>query len=134
MVSEIMKSMDIAIGSDGLDFSYDIEYNPHPRNFGTFPRFLRMLREEKIMSIEDGIYKLTGLPARILNLEDRGILKVGNIADITVFDFAKVKDAATFVKSPVKPEGIVHVFVSGKPVVQNYKRTNYLGGKTVLSV
>lgn len=133
-ILEIMKSMDIAIGSDGLDFSYDIEYNPHPRNFGTFPRFLRMLREEKIMSIEDGIYKLTGLPARILNLEDRGILKVGNIADITVFDFAKVKDAATFVKSPIKPEGIVHVFVSGKPVVKNYKRTNYLGGKTVLSV
>lgn len=132
-VYEIMKSMDISIGSDGLDFDYDINYNPHPRNFGTFPRFLRILREEKLLSLQDGIYKMTALPAKILGLEDRGILKVGNIADITIFDFNVVRDEATFVKSTIKPTGIVHVFVAGNPAIQDGALTEFREGRVLLS-
>lgn len=133
-VLNIMKSMDIAIGSDGLDFNYDINYNPHPRNFGTFPRFLQMAREHNLMPLEDAIYKITGLPARILRLPDRGIIKVGNVADITVFDSSEVEDMSTFIKSPVKPKGIYHVFVEGKPVLQDGKQTQNKNGQVLLKI
>lgn len=131
-VYEIMKSMDISVGSDGLDFGYDVEYNPHPRNFGTFPRFLQIVRERNLMTIEDAIYKITALPANIINLIDRGTLKVGNIADITVFDFNKVEDISTFKKSAVKPRGIDHVFVAGKPALLNGKQSQHREGQIIL--
>ncbi len=131
-VLNIMKSMNIAIGSDGVDFSYDIGYNPHPRSFATFPRFLQTVRENNLMPIEDAIYKITGLPSQILRLLDRGILKVGNVADITVFDYDLIKDMSTFSKSPVKPLGINHVFVNGKPILLNGEQTDNREGKIIL--
>ena len=65
----IMRDMRIAVGSDGYGFSFDrtiTRTNPHPRSFGTFPRFLRLVREHQLMPLEDAVYKLTGLPAQIL--------------------------------------------------------------------
>ncbi len=131
-VYNIMKSMDIATGSDGVDFSYDVTYNPHPRYFGTFPRYLQTVREQKLMPIEDAVYKITGLPANIIHLPDRGVLEVDKVADITVFDFNEVRDMSTFKKSAVKPKGIEHVFVKGKPALLNGKQTENMEGRIIL--
>ena len=113
----IMRDMRIALGSDGYGFSYDrsiTRTNPHPRSFGTFPRFLRLVREHQLMPLEDAVYKLTGLPADILGLRDRGTLAEGRIADITVFDAERVRDTSEFTDSVRKPEGICHVLVGGE--------------------
>lgn len=131
-VLNIMKEIDIAVGSDGYNFSYDLSYNPHPRCFGTFPRFLQMIRENNLMSLEDAVYKITGLPASIIKLQDRGTLKVNNIADITVFDFNEIKDMSTFIHSPVKPVGINHVFIAGNPELLNDVRTENKKGRILL--
>lgn len=131
-VLNIMKDMDISVGSDGCDFSYDLDFNPHPRSFGTFPRFLQTVRENNLMSLEDAIYKMTALPASIINLEDRGILKVGNIADITVLDYYEIEDLATFTNPMVKPKGIYHVFVAGVPSIINGQQTDNRAGRILL--
>ncbi|GAA6522286.1 amidohydrolase family protein [Lawsonibacter asaccharolyticus] len=113
----IMKDMDIAVGSDGYGLSFDRSItitDPHPRSFGTFPRFLRLVREHQLMPLEDAVYKLTGLPADILGLRDRGTLAEGRIADITVFDAERVRDTSEFTDSVRKPEGICHVLVGGE--------------------
>lgn len=132
-ILEIMKKPYISIGSDGSDFGYNINYNPHPRNFGTFPKFLKMVREYNMMPLEDAIYKISGLPSEILKLNDRGTLKVGNIADITVFDKNTIQDTATFAYSPVKPLGIHHVFVAGNPTIKNGDYSNIKAGKIIKS-
>lgn len=128
-VLNIMKDMNIAIGSDGYNFTYNLNYSPHPRSFGTFPRFLQIVRENNLMPMEDAIYKITGLPANILGLSHRGILKVGNIADITVFDNDLIEDMSTFIQPAVKPLGIEHVFVAGIPALLNGKQTEHRTGK-----
>ena len=118
----IMSDMNICVGSDGYNFSYDRSItctDPHPRSFGTFPRFLRLVREHKLMPLEDAVYKITGLPARILGLADRGILREGAVADITVFDPETVRDCSEFTDSVKKPEGIHYVLVGGSVVLQN---------------
>ena len=66
------------------------------------------------MPLEDAVYKLTGLPADILGLRDRGTLAEGRIADITVFDAERVRDTSEFTDSVRKPEGICHVLVGGE--------------------
>lgn len=131
-VLNIMKDMNIAVGSDGCDFSYNLNFNPHPRSFGTFPRFLQTVRDHKLMPIEDAVYKMTALSASIIHQEDRGILKVGNIADITVFDYEEIEDLSTFTNAPVKPKGIHHVFVSGVPSIIDGKQTKERAGRILL--
>jgi N-acyl-D-amino-acid deacylase len=75
---------------------------------------------------------MTGLPAQILQLKDRGILKAGNTADVTVFDFDHVKDLSSYSKSPVKPQGIDHVIISGIPALVNGLQTPNRAGKVLL--
>ena len=131
----IMKDMHIAIGSDGYGFSYDrtiTATTPHPRSFGTFPGFLRINREQKLMSLEDAVYKITGLPAEILGVKDRGVLKVGAVADITVFDAENVRDTATFLDSVKKPEGIHHVLVGGEFALRDGVATGVNRGTVLL--
>ncbi len=131
----IMKDMNICIGSDGYGFSYDssiTKTSPHPRSFGTFPGFLRINREKKLMSLEDAVYKITGLPAQILGLQDRGTLKVGAVADLTVFDAEKIQDTSTFLDSVRKPEGIYHVLVGGEFALRDGAATNAHKGTVLL--
>lgn len=87
---------------------------PHPRGFGTFPRFIgRYVRDEGLMGLTEAIKRITSLPASTFRLKKRGILKDGFYADITVFDFECIIDRATF-EDPFKgPEGILYVFVNG---------------------
>lgn len=131
-VIEIMKSMDICIGSDGMDFPYDIDYNPHPRSFGTFPRFLQTVRDKNLMPLEDAIYKVSKLPADIIGIKDRGEIAEGKIADLTIFDYDKVREESTFEKSVVRPEGFRYVFVSGAPALIDGEVQDNFNGKIIL--
>ena len=114
----IMREQFIAVGCDGYAVPYDKKFflgsNPHPRSFGTFPRYLQTIREKGLLSLEAAIYKITGLPAQILNVQDRGVLAVGKRADITVFDPATVADLTTYTDSIRKPQGIKAVILGGR--------------------
>jgi len=131
----IMRDMDIAVGSDGYGFSFDrgiTSSKPHPRSFGTFPRFLQTVRERGIMPLEDAVYKMTALPAKILSLRDRGTIKVGSIADITVFDYAAIAERSTFVDALAKPDGIECVVVDGACALHRGKQTKERRGRVLL--
>lgn len=131
----IMKDMRISVGSDGYGFSYDRSItttNPHPRSFGTFPGFLRIVRENQLMPLEDAVYKLTGLPASFLGMKDRGTLEVGKVADITVFDGEHVRDGSTFLESVKKPVGIDHVLVGGVFALRDGAATGAKNGTVLL--
>ena len=125
-VDYMLSQNEFAIGSDGSSLPLSESENdgkPHPRNFGTFPRFLRMARERNLCSPEVAVHRITGLPAKMMGFNDRGILKVGSVADITVFDYANVTDRATYDNPFQRPEGIHHVFMAGKPAIQNGVQT-----------
>ena len=129
---QIMKRMEVSVGSDGYAYDFltsPILGKPHPRNVGTFPRFLQTVRENNLMSIEDAVYKMTALPAQTLGLPDIGTLKVGAPGDITSFDYETIEDCTTFQTPSVKPQGIEHVFVGGKPVLLDGRQTTERPGR-----
>ena len=106
--------------------------HPHPRAYGTFPRILRKyVREEKKLTMEDAIRKFSALPAQRLRLSDRGVLKAGMWADVTIFDPATVRDLATFEKPNQLSEGMEYVLVNGAPVIEKGKMTGALPGKVL---
>jgi N-acyl-D-amino-acid deacylase len=91
---------------------------PHPRNYGTFPRVLgKYARDERVITLETAVRKMTSMPAARLGLRDHGCVRDGCVADITVFDAAKVRDVGTFEDPHHYPEGIPFVIVNGVPVV-----------------
>ncbi|MCH8850292.1 MAG: D-aminoacylase [Chloroflexi bacterium] len=103
------------IGSDGLPSPTG---KPHPRLYGTFPRVLgRYVRDEGLMSLEEGVRRMTSLPASVFRLGDRGELRVGAWADAVVFDPERVEDVATYEDPRRHPAGISHVLVNGQVVV-----------------
>jgi N-acyl-D-amino-acid deacylase len=100
------------IGSDGL-----LGGEPHPRAYGSFPRVLgKYVREEKILPLEDMIRRMTSQPARIIGLQDRGILREGLAADIVIFNPDTVIDRATYENSRQSPVGIHYVIVNGEVI------------------
>jgi N-acyl-D-amino-acid deacylase len=104
----------------------------HPRGWGSYPRILgRYVRDEKLLSIEEAIHKMTGKPAARVGLRDRGLIKEGMFADITIFDPAKVIDKATFESPNQYPAGIVYVLVNGKISVDQGRRTTALAGRVL---
>jgi dihydroorotase/N-acyl-D-amino-acid deacylase len=106
--------------------------NPHPRNYGTFPRILKTyVREKGILSFEEAIRKMTSLPAKRLGLENRGCIKEGYYADIVIVDPVRVSDTATWQQPHRYPEGIPHVLVNGKPVVENNEITGTFPGMVI---
>jgi N-acyl-D-amino-acid deacylase len=93
---------------------------PHPRVFGSFPRVLgKYVREEKALSLEDAIRKMTSKPAAVFGFERRGLLKPGYFADIVAFDSETVLDKGTFADPVQFPVGIGHVFINGQIVVDH---------------
>jgi N-acyl-D-amino-acid deacylase len=105
---------------------------PHPRAYGTFPRVLgHYARERRVLSWEEAIHKMTGLPAARLGLRDRGTLAAGNWADVVVFDPAAVADRATFQEPHQYAAGIEHVFVNGTAVVGHGEHTGALPGRVL---
>jgi len=109
-----------------------LKTNPHPRAYGSFIRVLgKFSRDEKIISLQEAVRKLSKLPATNLKLQKRGELKVGNYADIVVFDPAKVQDKATFAKPHQYAEGVIHVFVNGGQVLKDGEHTGAKPGRFV---
>lgn len=118
-VRRIMVHPQTMIASDGRLTKLG-EGVPHPRNYGTFPRVLgRYVRDLHVLTLEQAVNKMTGMPAARLNLRDRGCLRAGCVADLTLFDATKVKDVGTFTDPHHYPEGIPWVLVNGEPVIAN---------------
>ena len=106
--------------------------SPHPRGYGTFPRLLGLyVRERKAMALEAAVHKISGLPARKLGLADRGVLRVGAVADVVVFDPGSVADRATFDDPHRYPAGIPHVVVGGVHTIRDGEQTGRMGGRAV---
>ncbi|HEX3085465.1 MAG TPA: D-aminoacylase [Pyrinomonadaceae bacterium] len=102
----------------------------HPRGWGTYPRILgRYVRDQKLMPLELAIHKMTGLPAGNVGLKQRGLIREGYFADITIFDPRTVIDRATFEDPNQYPVGINYVIVNGQLEVDNGKRTPALAGR-----
>lgn len=130
-VIRIMQHPYTAIASDGGLTKFG-EGFPHPRAYGTFPRVLgHYVRELKVLPLEEAIRKMTLFPAQRLNLFDRGIIKEGNIADLTIFDADKIIDKATFEKPHQYPEGVEYVIVSGVITVDPKGMTGKRAGKVL---
>ncbi len=105
---------------------------PHPRNYGTFPRVLgEYVRVQNVLTLENAVQKMTGMPAKRLGLGDRGCIREGCVADITVFDPATVGDKATFTEPHQYPVGIEWVFVAGQAVVADGKFTSVRAGQVL---
>jgi N-acyl-D-amino-acid deacylase len=103
---------------------------PHPRGFGSFPRYLgRYVRDNGLMSMKEAVYKITLLPARTFGIENRGILEKGAFADIVIFDCGKIIDRATYDEPFLKPEGINYVIINGSPVVWEGQPTDIRNGR-----
>ena len=104
----------------------------HPRGWGSYPRILgRYVRDEKLLTLEAAIQKMTGAPAARVGLKDRGLIKEGMFADVTIFDPTKVIDRATFESPNQYPTGIDYVLVNGKISVDKGQRTGALGGRVL---
>lgn len=107
---------------------------PHPRSYGTFPRVLgRFVRDLKILTLEEAVHKMTGLPAGKLRLRDRGFIKPGLAADLVIFDPATVSDPATYDHPHQYATGIFHVIVNGRFVVRDTRHTGNRPGKILQS-
>lgn len=134
-VQVLMQHDRVMISSDGSSLSPEGilgRGNPHPRNYGTFPRVLgRYVRELGTLTLEQAVHKMTGKTAKAFNLDGRGIIKVGAFADLVLFDAGTIIDRATFTDPKQFPAGIPWVIVNGKVVVANGKHTGALPGRTI---
>jgi N-acyl-D-amino-acid deacylase len=137
IVKKLIKLPFVAIGSDSMGASpYGIlgQSSPHPRCYGTFPRVLgRYVREEKVISLEEAIKKMTSLSAERFSLTDRGVIREGAWADIVLFDALVVSDKATFTDPHQYPEGIEYVIVNGEIVIHQGEHTGALPGQILSS-
>lgn len=125
----VMVGMDA--GARALDSSV-VGDHPHPRAFGTFARILcRYVRERGVITMPDAIRKFTSLPAARTGLSDRGVLKAGLKADITIFDPQTVCDRSTFEKPVQAAVGIRHVLVNGVPVLRDGDVTGARPGRAL---
>jgi N-acyl-D-amino-acid deacylase len=103
---------------------------PHPRGFGSFPRFIgRYVRDEGLMSLSEAVRKASYLPALTFGIEGRGLISEGFYADIVIFDYDRIYDTANFREPFKKPEGISNVFVNGVMTVNEGKFTGALAGR-----
>jgi N-acyl-D-aspartate/D-glutamate deacylase len=120
-----LKQPFVSIGSDGTAVSAEkATGHPHPRYYGTFPRVLgRYVREEKLLTLEDAVRKMTSANAAKIHLYDRGLLRPGQWADVTVFDPKTAIDKATFENPHQYAEGIEYVLVNGKLVLDRGRPT-----------
>jgi len=125
----------VMIGSDGSSLAAEgalAAGKPHPRSYGTFPRVLgRYARDERVLSLESAVWKMTGMPARRLGLSDRGVLAPGAKADVVVFDAATVADRATYEDPHRYATGIGDVLVNGRVVIADGEHTGALPGRVL---
>ena len=127
-VRAIMKHPKHMVGTDGIL----VGARPHPRAYGTFARYLGVYaRQEKIISMEGAIARMTSRPAKRLGLIDRGLIKVGYQADLVMFDASKVLDRATYEEPKLTALGFEDVWIAGIKTLSQGKRTSFLPGKAL---
>jgi N-acyl-D-amino-acid deacylase len=119
------------VASDGSVKEYG-KGVPHCRNYGSFPRIIRKyVKEKKILSLPNAVRKMSSLPAQMLRLNKRGLIKEDMYADLVVFDLEKIKDTATYKDPHQYPEGISYVIVNGIIAAEKGKPTGTLPGKVL---
>jgi N-acyl-D-amino-acid deacylase len=129
-VREVMRKPWVAIASDGSAMNVHEDGVPHPRSFSTNPRVLgHYVRDERVLTLEDAVRKMTSLPAQILGLRDRGQVREGFGADVVIFNPATVRETTTFEKTKSYPEGIPYTIVNGVVVIDNGKHTGARPGR-----
>jgi len=132
-VRTLMRHPLVVIGSDGSALAPRGvlgQRKPHPRSYGTFPRVLgRYVREEKVLSLEQAVKKMTSVTAERFGLTDRGVVRQGAWADLVLFDAQTVADRATFTDPHQYPLGIPYVLVNGVVVIDQGQHTGALPGR-----
>ena len=125
----------VSFGSDEASYTNEgvfLKSAAHPRAYGNFARVLgKYTRDEKLMPLEKAIYKLAKLPATNLKIKKRGELKVGNYADVVIFDAEKIQDNASFENPHQYATGVIHVFVNGIQVIKDGEHTGATPGRFV---
>jgi N-acyl-D-amino-acid deacylase len=125
----------VSFGSDAASMAPELPFtksSAHPRAYGNFARVLgKYVREEKVLTLADAIYRMSGLPATSLELEQRGFLKPGMFADVVIFDPATIADRATFEKPHQYAVGVRDVLVNGVVVLRNGEHTNARPGRAL---
>jgi len=130
-IVRIMKHPASMIASDGEVPRFGVAH-PHPRSYGTFARVLAVyVRERNVITLEEAVRKMSAMPAQRMGLLDRGLLRPGMIADIAVFDPARVRDAATFDRPHQYAEGFSTVIVNGTVVYENGAMTAARPGRVL---
>lgn len=136
-VEFVMSHPLVMIGSDSSALSTTgplSKGKPHPRSYGTFPRVLGYyVRERKILSLEEAVRKMTGFAAARFRLWDRGLLRPGCYADVTIFDQETIRDVSTFVDPHRHAAGIHYVLVNGQVAIDQGQQTDQLAGKAIRS-
>jgi N-acyl-D-amino-acid deacylase len=134
-VKRIMQSPLHMVGTDAGCCTVEGPFckgKPHPRHYGTYPKILgTYVREEKTLRLEEAIRKMTSFPAQRFGLLDRGLLRPGMWADVTVFDPATVAERSTYKDPHQFPSGIEYVVVNGKVAIDGGKYTGALAGRTL---
>lgn len=134
-IKRMLKLSYVSLGSDAASMSdakiFD-DWGTHPRAYGTFARFLgKYVREEKIVSMEEAIRRLTSLPASNLKIKKRGKLQVGNFADVVIFNADSIYDKATFEQPKRYAVGMRHVFINGVHVLRDGEHTGAKPGRVI---
>lgn len=131
-VRKVMRLPWVAVASDGSAINLDAPGVPHPRNYSTNVRVLgHYVRDEKVLTLPDAVRKMTGLPASILGLTDRGLLKTGYAADVAVFDPATVGETNSFERPKSYAKGVPYVLVNGVLVIDRGEHTGARPGKAL---
>jgi N-acyl-D-amino-acid deacylase len=134
-VQTILQHPRVMIGSDaGAAAPYGVlgQSHPHPRAYGTFPRILgTYVRERGVISLEEAIFRMTGLTAWRLGLSDRGLVRPGYKADLVMFDAQQIADLATYDEPHVYPTGIRWVLVNGQVILRDGERLPVLPGRVL---
>jgi N-acyl-D-amino-acid deacylase len=134
-VKRMLKLPYVSICSDANSIAIEpqnIKSETHPRMYGSFARLLsKYVREEKIMTLEEAVRRMTSLPTSNLKVQKRGLLKPGYYADIAIFNADEIKDNATFEDSHVYASGMKYVLVNGVPVLENGEHTGKMPGRAV---
>lgn len=134
-VNTVMAHPAIMIGSDATARTFEgpmTKGKPHPRAYGTFARVLgKYTRDDKVLSLEQAVAKMTGMPARRLGLSDRGIVALSNWADLTIFDPDGIQDEATFDHPVRAAAGIRYVIVNGEVILEDGAFTGAMPGRVL---
>jgi N-acyl-D-amino-acid deacylase len=131
-VKLVMQVPWVSIASDGSALNLKVPGKPHPRSFGTNVRVLgKYVRTDKVLTLEDAVRKMTSLPAQVLRLKDRGMLKEGYWADVVVFDLNTVSDPATYQNPQQYAKGVPFVVVNGAVVIDGGNHSGARPGKVI---